>query len=230
MKGEISYMYLFLYIVPLLLMIMAQSMVTNAYHRYRQIQSMKGYTGEMVAHLILDRNNVYGVDVCVTDKGQLSDFYDPKLKRVCLSSEVYYGNSIASIAIAAHECGHALQDSENYSLISIRNKILPYVNISSNVGWVILLLGFMSNSKNFIYLALGLLIFATLFQVLTLPIELDASKRALQQLTYNAMVYEEETLEVKNMLKAAAFTYIAALISAVAYIFRILLILGNRRR
>ena len=223
-------MYLFLYIVPVFLMITAQSMVTSAYHRYRQIRSIKGYTGEMIAHLILDRNNVSDVDVCVNDRGQLSDFYDPKLKRVCLSSEVYYGNSIASIAIAAHECGHALQDAENFGLIAIRNKILPYVNISSNVGWAILVLGFISNSINFVNIALCLLIFATLFQVLTLPIELDASKRALQQLTYNAMILEEEKLEVKNMLKAAAFTYVAALIAALAYIFRIILIFGNNRR
>ena len=215
-------MYLFLYIVPVFLMITAQSMVTSAYHRYRQIRSIKGYTGEMIAHLILDRNNVSDVDVCVNDRGQLSDFYDPKLKRVCLSSEVYYGNSIASIAIAAHECGHALQDAENFGL--------PYVNISSNVGWAILVLGFISNSINFVNIALCLLILATLFQVLTLPIELDASKRALQQLTYNAMILEEEKLEVKNMLKAAAFTYVAALIAALAYIFRIILIFGNNRR
>ena len=223
-------MYLFLYLVPVLLVLMAQTMVSNAYQRYRQITCLKGYTGEMVAHLSLERNQISDVDVCVNDRGQLSDFYDPKLKRVCLSNEVYYGNSIASIAIAAHECGHALQDANNYGLIVFRNKILPYVNISSNIGWGILALGFISNSVNFIYIALYLLMFATIFQVVTLPIEINASNRALRQLCDHCMIYDSEVLEVKNMLKAAAFTYVAALVSSLAYILRIFLIFGGNRR
>ena len=222
-------MYMILYIVPILLMIMAQTMVSNAYHRYRNIKSLKGYTGEMIAHLILDRNQVYDVDVCVFDGQRLSDHYDPKLKRVCLSNEVYYGNSILSIAVAAHESSHALQDAQNYGLIGLRNTILPYVNFSSQVGWVFLLLGFISNSTKFIYIALFLLVFATSFQIITLPIELDASKRALDQLCSNCMILDEEKLEVKNMLNAAAFTYVAALVSGISYILRIILVLGNRR-
>lgn len=205
-------------------------MVSNAYHRYRQITCMKGYTGEMVAHLILERNQISDVDVCVNDRGHMSDFYDPKLKRVCLSNEVYYGNSIASVAIAAHECGHALQDANDYGFIVLRNKLLPYVNISSNLGWGILMLGFFSNSVRFVNAALILLLFATLFQVITLPIEINASNRALQQLTMYGMIYDEEILEVKNMLKAAAFTYVAALVSTLAYILRIFLIFGGNRR
>lgn len=222
-------MYLFLYIIPILLMIMAQTMVTNAYSRYRNIQSMKGYTGEMVARMILEKNAVYGADVCLSEGGRMSDYYDPKLKRVCLSNDVYYGNSIASIAIAAHECGHALQDADNYGLIVWRNTVLPYVNISSQAGWVILLLGFVSNSSKLLYISLILLVFATIFQILTLPIEINASKRALAQLNAFSIIIEEEHTEVENMLKAAAFTYIASLVAGISYIVRIFLIANNRR-
>lgn len=223
-------MYYLLYIVPILLMIMAQNMVSNAYHRYKNIVSKKGYTGEMIANLILERNRVEGVDVCIHDGGQLSDFYDPKLKRICLSNDVYYGNSILSISVAAHESGHALQDAENYGFIVIRNKLLPYVNITSQTGWIILLLGFMSNSTSFVNLALFLLIITTAFQIITLPIEFNASKRALSQLTSNAMIMDEEYMEVKNMLNAAAFTYVASLVSGIAFILRIFLLSGRRKR
>lgn len=213
-------MYLLLFIILILLMIMAQTLVSNAYARYRHIQSLKGYTGEMIANLILERNALKGVDVYVSEGGRMSDHYDSKLKRICLSNDVYYGNSIASIAIAAHECGHALQDNENYGLIAWRNTILPFVNISAQAGWIILLLGFLSSTGKMMDLAMILLVFSTLFQVITLPLEINASKRAMAQLKAHCMILEEERTEIDNMLKAASFTYVAALISSISYIIR----------
>lgn len=209
---------------------MAQTLVSNAYARYRHIQSLKGYTGEMIAHLILVRNALEGVDVYVSNEGHMSNHYDSKLKRVCLSNDVYYGSSIASIAIAAHECGHALQDNENYGLIVWRNTILPYVNISAQAGWIILLLGFISNTGKMMDLALLLLVFATLFQVITLPLEINASKRALAQLKEHCLILEEERTEVDNMLKATSFTYVAALISGISYLIRIISLKIRRRK
>ena len=221
-------MYLLLYIVPVLLVIMAQTMVNSAYSRYSSISSKKGFTGEMVARMLLERHHLSDVDIGVSQRGKMSDFYDPRLKSVRLSNEVYYGNSISSIAIAAHEVGHAIQDAENYGFLSIRNILLPYVNISSQFGWIAIVLGFITNSNSFMNIGLILLIVMALFQVVTLPIEINASSRALKLLTENNIIFEDEQEGIGNMLRAAAFTYIASLASSILYILRIVLMMNRR--
>ena len=221
-------MYLLLYIVPILLVIMAQTMVNSAYSRYLNIISKKGYTGEMVARILLDKNQLNEVDIRLSERGKMSDFYDPRLKSVRLSNEVYYGNSLSSIAIAAHEVGHAVQDANNYGFLSFRNILLPYVNISSQFGWVAILIGFFTNSPSFLNIGLGLLVIMAIFQVITLPIEINASSRALSMLVDYNIIIDEEKEGVSNMLRAAAFTYIASLASSIMFIMRIFM-MANRR-
>ncbi len=221
-------MYLLLYIIPILLIIMAQTMVNSAYSRYLTITCKKGYTGEMVARMLLDRNQLSEVDIRLSEKGKMSDYYDPRLKSVRLSNEVYYGSSISSIAIAAHEVGHAIQDAQHYGFLSLRNILLPYVNISSQFGWLAIIIGFFTNSSSFLNIGLVLLVVMSLFQVITLPIEINASTRAIKLLEANNIIVEEEQEGVSNMLRAAAFTYIASLASSVMFIMRIVM-MTNRR-
>lgn len=219
---------LFLFIIPIMLIVYTQAKITNTYAHYKKIKCMKGFTGEMVARIILEKNHLHDVDVNITNAGQLSDYYDPRMKSVHLSNDVYYGNSIASIAVAAHEVGHALQHAENYAFLSIRNRLLPHMQLVSQLGWGILLLGFISNSSMLVNISFALLVLALLFQTLTLPIELNASRRAKIELkNYMIVSCKEEEDAVEQMLKAAAFTYIASLISSIAYLMRIILI-NNR--
>lgn len=214
-------MYLLLYIIPILLVIMAQTLVNSAYSRYLNIASRKGYTGEMVARILLDKNQLNEVDIRLSERGKMSDHYDTRLKSVRLSNEVYYGSSISSVAIAAHEVGHAIQDAENYGFLNIRNFLLPYVNFSSQFGWLAILIGFLTSSSSFLNVGLVLLVVMAIFQVVTLPIEINASTRALKLLERNNIILEEEQEGVSNMLRAAAFTYVASLASSIMFIMRI---------
>lgn len=221
-------MYLLLYFIPILLVIMAQTLVNSSYSKYLNIYCKKGYSGEMVARILLERYHLDEVDIGLSERGRMSDYYDPRLKTVRLSNDVYYGNSISSIAIAAHEVGHAIQDAENYGFLSMRNRLLPYVNISSQLGWIAIIFGFVFASPSFINIGIVLLVSMAAFQIITLPIELNASSRAIKLLCENNIIEEEEKEGVGNMLRAAAFTYIASLASSIAYIIRLILI-SNRR-
>lgn len=168
----------------------------------------------------------------------MSDHYDPVHGVVHLSSDIYYNTSIASISVAAHEVGHAIQHKEHYGFIALRNRILPIANIASQLGWIVLVIGlFMFASTPVIlypvilYIGLSLIFVILLFQILTLPIEFNASNRAIKNLQSYQLITDNETDDVKRMLKAAAFTYVAAVLSTLAQILRILLmILGNQRR
>lgn len=222
-------MHVLLYILPVLLVMMAQTMVSSSYSKYRNIRTMKGYTGEMVARMILDRHHLSDVDVGLSKGGIMSDYYDPRLKSVRLSSDVYYGNSLAAIAIAAHEVGHAIQDTENWYVLRFRNHMIPYVNAICQFGWVILFLGLLFTSTSCLYLGSILLLTMVIFQLVTLPIEINASKRALSLLYEGGIVIEDEREGVENMLRAAAFTYIAALASSIIYLLRIFMFASNKR-
>ena len=218
-----SYM---LYLLGFVIVMMAQMSVQGAYQKYKKIANRKGYTGAQVAREILNRNGLSSIGVEVASGGVLSDHYDPTHHVVRLSPDIYYNQSIASISVAAHEVGHALQHKENYGWISLRNRILPYANIASNLGWVVLFLGlFLFGGTDNIVFQLGfiMLVIIVIFQLVTLPIELNSSSRALKQLTGNGYIYEEEAEQCRSMLKAAAFTYIAALINSILQILRVLL-------
>lgn len=225
---KVIIVYMLLYIIPILLVIMAQTLVNSSYSKYLNIISSKGYSGEMVARILLKRNHLDEVDIALSGGGIMSDFYDPRLKTVRLSNDVYYGNSISSIAIAAHEVGHAIQDAENYGCLSLRNRMLPYVNISSQLGWVAIIFGLLFSLSSFTNIGIILLIGMALFQIITLPIEINASNRAIKLLCENNIIMEEEKEEVGNMLRAATFTYIASLASSITNIIRLLLISNKR--
>ncbi len=217
----------FLYILALVLVVWAQFKVNGAYARYRNVATRRGYRGVEAARMILNQNGLHDVKIEVTTGGELSDHYDPQTNTVRLSRDVYYNDSIASVAISAHEVGHAIQHATNYGFIGLRNMILPYAMISSKLGWTILFLGIMFTLDSLFYIGIIMLCVIALFQLITLPVELNASKRALALLESNGIILAEEKRDCKAMLSAAAFTYIAALISTLLQILRLL---GRRRR
>lgn len=216
----------FLYLLAIIIIIVAQSRVQSAYHRYKNIDNEKGLTGAQVARAILDHNQLQNVQVEVSQRGTLSDHYDPTHNIVRLSPDIYYKQSIAAISIAAHEVGHAIQHKEHYGFIGLRNRLLPFANIASNLGWITLFLGlfiFGTNSIVF-YAGVIMLLVIVVFQLVTLPVELNASSRAIKQLTAEGFIYEEERSACRSMLNAAAFTYIAALLSSIIQVLRVILI------
>ena len=217
----------FLYLLALVLVVWAQFKVNGAYARYRNVSTRRGYRGVDVARMILNQNGLHDVKIEMATGGELSDHYDPQTNTVRLSKDVYYNDSIASVAISAHEVGHAIQHATNYGFIGLRNMILPYAMISSKLGWTILFLGLMFTLDSLFYIGIAMLCVIALFQLITLPVELNASKRALALLESNGIILAEEKRDCKTMLSAAAFTYIAALISTLLQILRLL---GRRRR
>ena len=217
----------FLYLLALVLVVWAQFKVNGAYARYRNVSTRRGYRGVEAARMILNQNGLHDVKIEMATGGELSDHYDPQTNTVRLSKDVYYNDSIASVAISAHEVGHAIQHATNYGFIGLRNMILPYAMISSKLGWTIMFLGLMFTLDSLFYIGIAMLCVIALFQLITLPVELNASKRALALLESNGIILAEEKRDCKTMLSAAAFTYIAALISTLLQILRLL---GRRRR
>ena len=211
----------------------AQGKVKSAYNRYVQINNRRGITGHQAARMILDANGLHHVPVEITS-GTLTDHYDPKNDVMRLSGEVYHGTSIASVSIAAHESGHAIQDGTSYAFLRFRNAIAPVVSLVSVASWPLILIGLAiiwtgnPTTGNLIF-DLGILFFAAvvLFHTVTLPVELDASKRAIRQLVNLGIIEPAETTGAKKVLSAAAMTYVAALATAVANLIRILMIRGR---
>ncbi|MDR1795692.1 MAG: zinc metallopeptidase [Erysipelotrichaceae bacterium] len=226
-----DYTQLIFYIGAAALMGIAQWGVQSAYKKYSQIQDSSGLTGEEVAKQILATNGIDDVSVILGDQTTLSDYYDPTNKRVRLSSGVFSGNSIASIAVAAHECGHAIQHHTGYKFIAMRNKLLPYANIGGQLGWIAFFFGLMSEIMGLMWIGLAGVLAIGLFQLLTLPIEIDASARAKVQLQELGIVQTSgEAAGVKKMLDAAAFTYIASFLGTVMTILRMVLLMSSSRR
>lgn len=218
----------YIFMVPaLILSAFAQMKVMSAYEKYSRVSSGTRQTGGQTAREILDRNGLYNVKVEMV-AGKLSDHYDPRTQIIRLSSDVYRGNSIASLAIAAHEVGHAIQHAEEYAPLNMRSAIAPLVSIASGSVWLFVLLGFVL-SNFFIDLAIAIFIAVVLFQVITLPVEINASRRALVQLE-NGIMPPQAMGGAKEVLKAAALTYIAAAITSIAELLRILYITKDRRR
>lgn len=211
----------------------AQGKVKSAYNRYIQINNRRGITGHQAARMILDANGLHHVPVEIT-AGTLTDHYDPRNDVMRLSSEVYNGTSIASVSIAAHESGHAIQDGTSYAFLRVRNAIAPVVSLVSVASWPLILIGLAIiwagnlSTGNLIF-DLGVLFFAAvvLFHTVTLPVELDASKRAIRQLVDLRIIEPAEAAGAKKVLSAAAMTYVAALATAVANLIRILMIRGR---
>lgn len=211
--------------------LIAQAKVKSAYERYARVLSHRGYTGAEVARRILDANGLRQVRIEEAN-GFLSDHYDPKAAVVRLSPGVYRGNSIASVAIAAHEVGHAIQHAENYGFIAVRNMLLPAAIAGQHVVFILFFVGmFLGSFVGGFMMDIAILLYfaVVLFQAVTLPVEFDASKRAKMQLVDMGFIDDQELNGVRAMLSAAAMTYVAALATAIAQLIRLLLIRGSRR-
>ena len=214
-------------IIPaILLTIYAQFKVSSTTNRYFRVKSGRGYTGEQTAREILDRNGLYNVRIEMV-RGRLSDHYDPRSNVVRLSEDVYSGNSITSISVAAHECGHAIQHAHGYVPLNIRSSLVPVVNFASNMSWIFIMLGFLMGGS---FLKMGILLFSAsvLFQIVTLPVEFNASSRALAQMTSLGIVDDREVRDSRRVLQAAALTYVAAAVTAILQLLRLVMIAQNR--
>ena len=216
-------LYLLMFILPLI----AQLYVSSTYKKYIKVKSRCDLTGYDMAKKILENNglsNLYIVEI----KGTMTDHYDPTRKIVRLSTDVYNGNSVSSIAIAAHECGHAIQDKEGYGFFKIRSLIVPVVSLATKAAYVILFIGALLEFMDLIFAGIVLVGFGLVFQLVTLPVELDASSRALKEME-KCGILSDDTDGVKVMLKSAALTYVAAVISSALEVFRLVMIFFNRR-
>lgn len=217
-----------LYFLALIIPLIAQIYVTSNYKKYSSIKNDKKLTGFDVARKILDKNGLNDLYIVET-KGNLTDHYDPKRKTVKLSSEVFHGESIAAMAVAAHECGHAIQDKNGYFFMRVRSFIFPIVSLGTRFAYVVLLIGLLANMMNLIWLGILLVGLGLLFQLVTLPVEFDASKRALKELEDNIIVPNNDISGTKSMLNAAAMTYVAGVLSSALEILRLILIFTNDR-
>ena len=218
-----------LYFIAIGLALWAQVQVKNKYAHFANVSTRGHRSGAEIARSILDSRGLRSVDVLQSQSGVLSDHFDPKTNTVHLSPKVYQGSSIASVAIAAHEVGHAIQYAENYSFISARNTILPLAIISGHLAWIVAIIGLMTQAMSIFYLGIAMLLVIASFQLLTLPIEFDASARALTILRSDGYLDADEIVDSKSMLSAAALTYVAALLATLLQILR-LIMLSNRRK
>lgn len=222
--------YYFILIIPALLFgLWAQSQVNTNFQKYSQIGTMRGMTGAQAAEYILSQNGIYDVQIRHVS-GHLSDNFNPRNKTINLSDSVYNSTSIAAIGVAAHEAGHAVQHAVNYAPIRIREMIIPVTQIGSWLYLPIIMVGFLFSSQALVNV--GILLFSTLaiFQLVTLPVEFDASGRAIRTLESSGILYGEEITGAKKVLKSAALTYVAALVSSLAQLLRLIFIFGGRRR
>ena len=192
----------------------------SKYNKYRNVLSKKEMNGYEVARLILDRNGLQNIRVEETE-GVMSDHYDPRDKVVRLSTAVYHDKTVASIAIAAHECGHVLQDKDKYMPMKIRGAIVPIVNFASTIGYVVMFIGFIFSLLDLAFWGIVLLSATLVFQLITLPVEFNASNRAIKTLDGLRIVEGQERKQVKTMLSAAAFTYVASLLANLLEILRL---------
>ena len=214
--------------VGAIIMALAQMKVSRAYNKYSRIENSRHLTGRDVAYEILNQHGLSDVQIYEV-KGHLSDHYNPSNLTLNLSSEIYHGTSIASLAVAAHECGHALQHQEGYKPLTFRNMIVPVCNISQTIGWIAILLGLFIGKSSISWLGVLLMSLMLLFQIVTLPVEFDASSRALSILN-DRYLTEDEYPGAKKMLTAAALTYVAAMLSTLLSLLRIVLMVMSRDR
>ena len=214
-------------IIPaILLTLYAQYKVSSTTNKFFRIRCSRGYTGEETARRILESNGLYNVRI-ETVRGRLSDHYDPRSNVLRLSQDVYSGTSITSVAVAAHECGHAIQHAKGYAPLNIRSSLVPVVNFASNMSWIFIMLGFITRGP---LLKIGILLFSAsvLFQIVTLLVEFNASSRALTQIRSLGIVDDREVRQSRKVLQAAALTYVAAAVTAILQLLRLILIAQNR--
>lgn len=217
---------LILAIIVILIPLIAQIGVSGNYRKYKKVKNTKELTGYDVARKILDENGLRDIYIVETT-GELTDHYDPTKRVVRLSSDIYHGKTIAAMSVAAHECGHAVQDKDGYTFMRIRSAIFPIVNVATSISYWIILLGFLFELLDLIYIGIALTCLGLLFQIVTLPVEFDASKRAGVFLKEYNLATEDESKGVKKMLGAAAMTYVAGVLASALQILRLILVARN---
>ena len=222
-------------IIGIIITMWAQGKMKTTFAKYSRVRSMSGMTGQEVARRILMANGIFDVTVEPV-AGQLTDHYDPRSKVVKLSEVIYNSTSVAAVGVAAHECGHAIQDNQEYMPLRLRSAIVPVANLGSTLSWPMILIGvLMANAGSYAgysLISVGILCFslAVLFQLVTLPVELDASRRALRQLNATGILPPEEQQQTRAVLSAAALTYVAAAAASMLQLLRLVILFGGNRR
>ena len=219
-----------LIIISCVIALIAQVKVKSTYNRYAKVASSKGMTGAMVAEQLLWSQGIYDVSV-QRISGSLTDNYNPRYKTLNLSDSVYNSTSVAAIGVAAHETGHAIQHAQGYGPLSFRTALFPFANIGSRLSWIFIIAGLIFGSTN-VLVDIGILMFslAVLFQLVTLPVEFNASSRALKLLESEGYLYGDENRQARKVLTAAAMTYVAAAATAILQLLRLIYLFGGRRR
>ncbi len=221
-----------LVLIGVVLCMLASNRVNRVFQKYDRVKSHTGMTGREAAERILRANGIYDVQVQHVS-GKLTDHYDPRNKVLRLSDATYASSSVAAIGVAAHECGHAVQHAVGYAPLQIRGALVPVANFGSTLAWPLILIGlFMNNQTAGLLINAGILLFsgAVLFQIVTLPVEFNASGRAVRTLESSGMLYADEVKQTKEVLGAAALTYVASAASMILQLLRLILITGGRRR
>lgn len=216
-----------IFLLMLIIPIYASIKVNVNYKKYKKVTNEKDLTGFYVARRILDENGLGDIYVVET-KGVMSDHYDSRRKTVRLSTEVFHGTSVASVAIAAHECGHAIQDKEGYTWMKLRNIIFPIVNIGQRIAYVVMIIGLFLSYMNYVYAAIGFTFLGLLFELVTLPVEFDASKRAKDIILKDGMINDKEKKGVDAVLNSTALTYVAAVVSSMLELLYLFIQLNDR--
>ena len=221
-----------LVVIGAVICMIASARVKGTFNKYSQLRSMSGMNGAQVAQRVLQAAGIYDVQVRHVS-GSLTDHYDPRTKTVNLSDPVYNATSVAALGVAAHECGHAIQHAKNYAPLSIRSAFVPIANFGSMLAWPVILIGLLFNTRSSgLIIDIGILLFsaAVLFQLVTLPVEFDASRRALVMLRTQGILADDELKYTRRVLKSAALTYVASAAAAILQLLRIILITNGRRR
>ncbi len=218
-----------LYILALVIPLIASANIKSTYSKYKKIDNKKKLSGFEVARKVLDANGLKDMYI-VEVSGNLTDHYDPNQKVVRLSTDIFHGETIAAASVAAHECGHAIQDKEGYKFMRIRASLVPIVNFVTYSAYILFFLSIFLQMLDMLMIAIIMVGFGLLFQIVTLPVEFDASKRALVQLKELNLVDKEEHEGSQKMLKAAALTYVASVLSSVLNILRLVLTYMDRNR
>lgn len=215
-------------LLALIITLGAQMFISASYSKYSKVRTKRGLTGGQAARLMLDRNGLRDVTVTPVE-GTLTDHYDPRKKTVRLSRNVYSGNSVAAVAVACHECGHAVQDSKGYAMMKIRSALVPVTNLASRAGYIAILVGLIFGSYTFVYAGILAEAVILLFQLVTLPVEINASRRALAQIKDSGLLAVDEYPQGRTVLAAAALTYVAGVVSVLLQILRLVILFGGRR-
>ena len=221
-----------LVVIGAVICMIASARVKGTFNKYSQLRSMSGMNGAQVAQRVLQAAGIYDVQVRHVS-GSLTDHYDPRTKTVNLSDPVYNATSVAALGVAAHECGHAIQHAKSYAPLSIRSALVPIANFGSMLAWPVILIGLFFNTRSSgLIIDIGILLFsaAVLFQLVTLPVEFDASRRALVMLRTQGILADDELKYTRRVLKSAALTYVASAAAAILQLLRIILVTSGRRR